>query len=88
MKEKRQGRGGIIKHYLKIQWKKSIIVFVVVVFICSFLDMFLPQGIQAADKRNVKVAFFPMDGYHIKENGGNYDGMDVQYLDVLCEYTD
>lgn len=88
MKEKRQGRGGIIKHYLKIQWKKSIIVFVVVVFICSFMDMFLPQGIQAADKRNVKVAFFPMDGYHIKENGGNYDGMDVQYLDVLCEYTD
>lgn len=88
MKEKRQGRGGIIKHYLKIQWKKSIIVFVVVVFICSFMDMFLPQGIQAADKRNVKVAFFPMDGYHIKENGGNYDGMDVQYLDVLCEYAD
>lgn len=88
MKEKRQGWGGIIKHQLKIQWKKSIIVFVVLAFLCSFMDMFLPQGIQAANKRSVKVAFFPMDGYHIKENGGSYDGMDVQYLNVLCEYAD
>ncbi len=54
----------------------------------QLMGIFLPLGIQAADKRNVKVAFFPMDGYHIKENGGSYDGMDVQYLNALCEYAD
>ncbi len=36
----------------------------------------------------VKVAFFPMDGYHIKQSDGSFDGMDVAYLRELCDYLD
>ncbi len=57
------------------------------VMLAVISGMFLPEGIRAADKRNVKVAFFPMDGYHIKE-GEQYDGMDVRYLNELCGYVD
>lgn len=28
-----------------------------------------------------------MNGYHIKGEGGSYTGMDVEYLDALCNYT-
>ena len=41
----------------------------------------------AAQKRNVKVAFFPMDGYHNMREDGSFGGMDVEYLNVLCDYV-
>ncbi len=41
----------------------------------------------AKQPRTVKVAFFPMDGYHILLEDGSYAGMDVDYLNVLCRYT-
>ncbi len=53
----------------------------------GMVGMLLSQPIWASGKRSVKVAFFPMDGYHIKESGADYDGMDVRYLDALCEYV-
>lgn len=46
------------------------------------------SDIYAAQKRLVKVAFFPMDGYHITNEDGSFGGMDVEYLNALCEYTD
>ena len=55
------------------------------------LSLFLPfmEGdTYAAERRLVRVAFFPMDGYHIVNADGSYDGMDVEYLKALCEYTD
>ncbi len=33
------------------------------------------------------VAFFPMDGYHITNSDGSFGGMDIEYLDALCEYA-
>lgn len=42
---------------------------------------------RAAIARTVKVAFFPMDGYHIKNADGSYGGMDVEYLNALSEYV-
>lgn len=51
------------------------------------LCTFFASDVYGAEKRLVKVAFFPMDGYHITNADGNYDGMDVEYLDALCEYT-
>jgi diguanylate cyclase (GGDEF)-like protein len=42
---------------------------------------------KAADNRIVKVAFFPMTGYHEYDENGNPTGMDVDYLDALKEYT-
>lgn len=41
----------------------------------------------AKDRRTVKVAFFPMNGYHILSDDGGYAGMDVDYLDMLCRYA-
>lgn len=36
----------------------------------------------------MRVAFFPMDGYHITNQDGSLDGMDVAYLRELCDYAD
>lgn len=43
--------------------------------------------INAKEKRTVRVAFFPMDGYHIRTEDGSYAGMDVDYLKMLCHYV-
>ena len=60
------------------------------IFLWMLCIIFVVSGrdIYAAEDRVVKVAFFPMDGYHIINEDGNYDGMDVAYLNALCEYTD
>ena len=55
--------------------------------LCLFCAVF-ESDIYAADKRLVKVAFFPMDGYHITNPDGSYGGMDVEYLNALCDYAD
>ncbi len=41
----------------------------------------------AAQKRTVKVGFFPMEGYHELQEDGSYAGMDVEYLENLCDYV-
>lgn len=43
---------------------------------------------RAAEKRTVRVAFFPMEGYNEYDKEGNPAGMDVEYLENLCEYVD
>ena len=75
--------------YAKIKWAKSKICWMFGIFIwmlCLFCT-FMGSDIYAAERRLVKVAFFPMDGYHITNADGSYDGMDVEYLNALCEYT-
>lgn len=56
------------------------------IIICIVLCM----GIigQAEGHRIVKVAFFPMEGFHNYDLNGQPSGMDVDYLTALCEYTD
>lgn len=49
---------------------------------------FFANNIYADEGRLVKVAFFPMDGYHIINGDDSYGGMDVEYLNALCDYTD
>lgn len=41
----------------------------------------------AKERRTVRVAFFPMDGYHILQEDGSFAGMDVEYLSALCHYA-
>ncbi len=55
--------------------------------LCSLFGVF-KSDVYAARKRLIKVAFFPMDGYHITNDDGSLSGMDVEYLNALCEYTD
>ncbi len=56
--------------------------------ILSFFFVLWKGDACAAERRVVKVAFFPMDGYHITGPDGSYDGMDVAYLEALCDYVD
>lgn len=40
-----------------------------------------------ANSRKVKVAFFPMNGFHVYSEDNGYGGMDVAYLEELRIYT-
>lgn len=76
--------------YTKIKTIRKKIILVGGIFawmLCLFYTFF-ESDIYAAEKRLLKVAFFPMDGYHILNEDGSYGGMDVEYLNALCEYTD
>ena len=44
--------------------------------------------VHASNKRPVKVAFFPMGGYHDKNEDGSLTGMDVEYMENLLKYAD
>ncbi len=61
--------------------KKMMAVMIFVLCLCMGGQVF------SAEKRTVKVAFFPMDGYHTIDEDGNFEGMDVEYLDRLCDYV-
>lgn len=50
--------------------------------------IFFSSGFFAEERKVVKVAFFPMDGYHITNADGSVGGMDAEYLNALCKYTD
>ena len=67
----------------------GLLIAVMLLFLClgdmgGFYGM--PQ-VQGAQKRVVKVGFFPMNGYHEKNEDGMYVGMDVEYLETLCDYV-
>ena len=44
--------------------------------------------VHAKEDRVVRVAFFPMDGYNMTAEDGTLSGMDVDYLNALCNYAD
>lgn len=61
--------------------------------LCFLLGICLLAGLcsgtaYARGRRTVKVAFFPMEGYHEKNADGSKGGMDVEYLDSLRKYAD
>lgn len=68
--------------------KKIILSGSIFLWVLCFILAVFGREIYAAEDRVVKVAFFPMDGYHIINEDGSYNGMDVAYLNALCEYTD
>lgn len=79
---------GSIKVQRKCNWKNLLAYILGAAMLFGIGGFFLPERPEAAEKRTVRVAFFPMDGYHMKDDKGDYDGMDVQYLKALCEYAD
>ena len=44
-------------------------------------------AVQGAEKRTVRVGFFPMDGYNETRADGSRTGMDVEYLEALSDYV-
>lgn len=69
-------------------FKKRLAVFLSFALAVCMLGGFAPISVYGKEKRTVKVAFFPMNGYNVKEPDGTYSGMDVEYLDELCRYAD
>lgn len=59
---------------------------IIMVLLCVAC-IFIVGKTYASERRTVKVAFFPMDGYHIVNEDGSYGGMDVEYLDVISNYA-
>ncbi|MCM1251994.1 MAG: EAL domain-containing protein [Clostridium sp.] len=45
------------------------------------------RTVQGAEKRTVRVGFFPMEGYNETREDGSRTGMDVEYLEALCDYV-
>lgn len=58
-----------------------------VMLFCLLFSCFVNNS-YAAEKRLVKVAFFPMEGFHMTKSDGTFGGMDVEYLNLICEYAD
>lgn len=52
-----------------------------------FLCLFIGSNVYATERRTIKVAFFPMDGYHTVNEDGSYGDMDVEYLHALSNYV-
>ena len=67
--------------------KKGISVLLVCLLAFSMLSGFFPSTAKAAQNRTIKVAFFPMDGYNETDADGMLTGMDVDYLESLCNYV-
>ncbi len=64
-------------------WRRGISLLLAAVL----LVMSRPAVLQAREVRTVRVAFFPMQGYHTYSETEGYDGVDVAYLKELCTYT-
>ena len=65
----------------------------VAALLCCLLTFTAAAGIfssvaRAVDIRTVKVAFFPMEGFNMTEADGTLTGMDVEYLNAVCNYVD
>lgn len=54
----------------------------------TILILFCSSAVTIADTtRTVRVAFFPMEGYHIVTSNGSFSGMDVEYMSALAQYA-
>lgn len=64
--------------------KISIIVSIMLSFSVCYFGSISAQALEIT--RTVKVAFFPMPGYHTKTSDGLYTGMEVDYFNALSRY--
>ena len=67
--------------------KRSVTIFLCLILAVCISAQVTTSTVRADGKRTVKVAFFPMNGYHITEEDGSLSGMDVEYLEALCNYA-
>lgn len=76
-----------IKYRKKMHWKKFMESIVPLLVITVLLTMIFSVQALAKEPRTVRVAFFPMEGFHTYSETDGYGGMDVAYLEELCNYT-
>lgn len=82
-----RGMKGMLAAMKNRRLKRGALLFLCLVLTACISAGTMPYTIRAAEKRTVKVAFFPMNGYHMKGADGSYAGMDVDYLESLCNYV-
>lgn len=68
-------------------WKKRIWGVLALFLAIIFFVIDFPISVRAQESRTVRVAFFPMEGFHTYSEEEGYGGMDVAYLEELCGYT-
>ena len=70
----------------KISWRKYFCLGFVLM---QALFVLIQPGmaVQGRESRRVKVAFFPMEGFHNYSEKEGYGGLDVDYLKELCNFT-
>ena len=75
------------KQIRKAGWTK---IFLALLSVAALL-VTMPAGsmgtLYGAERRTVRVGFFPMDGYNEISADGSRAGMDVEYLEALCDYV-
>ncbi len=70
-----------------IRTSLAVSAVLIILCVCSMADGIGISQVYGAQKRTVKVGFFPMEGYNEKNEDGTYGGMDVEYLETLCDYV-
>ena len=78
----------MIKKGKKATNKRKIALLLCCLLTFSVAAGFFSNAVRAAENRTVTVAFFPMEGYNMTEEDGTLTGMDVDYLNALCNYAD
>ncbi len=73
----------------KREWEKvkRFLVFLLALTLLTAAAGEGPGTVYGAERRAVRVGFFPMDGYHEIRTDGSFTGMDVEYLEALCDYV-
>ena len=67
--------------------RRTALLLAIVVLGAAFAFSARMNVVQGAEKRTVRVSFFPMDGYHETLSDGTLFGMDVEYLENLCDFV-
>lgn len=67
---------------------KKIFLLLVCVSMAAGVQFYRYETVHASEaKRTVRIGYFPMQGYNDIDENGNVSGMDVDYLEELCRYT-
>lgn len=74
------------KRKKKVNYRWNLLFLTMILLLCGAAGAHSIQKVHAAQRRTVKVGFFPMDGYNEKKEDGSYTGMDVEYLEAICDY--
>lgn len=72
----------------RVYWKKIGQSMSVLLFGLLFFVTFFPVCADAREARTVRVAYFPMEGFHTYSQKDGYGGVDADYLKELCRYTE
>ena len=66
---------------------KRFLVFMLMLVFAAAVPGGYARTAYGAEARTVRVGFFPMGGYHEIRADGSPTGMDVEYLEALCDYV-